>query len=96
MLYSTGEGGVTKRRDLHGHASTLVHQLHSDATHVSITHVMVGVIVMMDRERLGIHGIVPVFWWDGIIPIFWWDSDGIIPSGQGVVNQKADLNLASG
>ena len=30
-------------------------RLNSDATHASITHVMVGVHVMMDRERLRIH-----------------------------------------
>ena len=70
-----------------GHASYLVHQLHSDATHASMTHMIVGVMVMMDRKPLSVHGIVPIFWWDLIIPIFWWNIGSIIPSGQGVVNQ---------
>jgi hypothetical protein len=29
--------------------------LNSDATHASITHVMVGVMVMMDRKTLSVH-----------------------------------------
>jgi hypothetical protein len=44
-----------------------------------MTHMVVGVLVMMDYERLSAHGTVPVFCWD---------SGGIIPSGPGVVNQK--------
>ncbi len=47
---------------------------------------VVGVRVMIDRKRLSVHEIIPIFWWDEIIPIFWWDEiiptfwwDGIIP-----------------
>jgi hypothetical protein len=52
--------------------------LNSDATQTPKAHMVVGVIVMMDRKTLNVHGTVP---------IFWWDNGGIIPSGMGVVNQ---------
>ena len=67
------------------HASLSRAALNSAATQTPKAHRMVGGCMMMDRKQLGIHEVIPIFWWDETIPIFWWDSGGIIPSGQGVV-----------
>jgi len=69
--------GVTKKRDPHG--SRLHHRvlLNSDATQTQMTHLVVGMMVMMSGTQLSVHGIVHIFWWDGV---------GIIPSALAIVN----------
>ena len=60
-------GGQTKKRDPPGSRFTLVLRFNLAATQTPKTHMVVGVMVMMDREALSVHNVDIISGGQGVV-----------------------------